>query len=74
MRADWKRKPKKQAPIIEKNITKWKKKTKTKQATTFTLEDLRNLYQISDTKETLLWKAYAIVSIAYGARGCEAVA
>mmetsp|Transcript_6728 Transcript_6728/g.6036 ORF Transcript_6728/g.6036 Transcript_6728/m.6036 type:complete len:97 (+) Transcript_6728:419-709(+) len=62
---------KEKAPIIESNISKWEKTYMVTKSKTLTKDDLRLLHQLPNEENTLLFKVYSAIVMAYAARGCE---
>eukprot|EP01035_Chromulina_nebulosa_P019217 gene19217-25068_t len=62
---------KEKAPIIESNISKWEKTYNVTKSKTLTKDDLRLLHQLPNAENTLLYKVYSAIAMAFAARGCE---
>ena len=61
------------APALEDRIGKWEKlQSQSKQAKTFTGEELLAYYNMPNTPENLVDKVYAVIAISFAARGIEA--
>lgn len=60
------------APTLEDRIGKWEKlQNQSKQAKTFTCEELLAYYNLPNTPENLVDKVYAVIAISFAARGIE---
>ena len=61
------------APALEDRIGKWEKmQSQSKQAKTFTGEELLAYYNMPNTPKNLVDKVYAVIAIMFAARGIEA--
>ena len=59
-------------PALEDRIGKWEKlQNQSKQAKTFTGEELLTYYNMPNTPENLVDKVYAVIAISFAARGIE---
>jgi hypothetical protein len=56
------------APIIYSNLTKYETGYEEKHAKEFTKDELIRLHELPNTKESLVWKAYATVATSNASR------
>lgn len=60
-----------QYPIIETKLAQWDKAYKQTQAKVFTLHDLERLYNMPNSAELLVLKAFAVIAVSCAGRNCE---
>lgn len=64
---------KKDAKLADVRISQWQKHHKKRKAKTFDKHELEQFFRMPNTPDILVIKAYAVVAIAFAARGTEAL-